>query len=211
MSEDLKVDIKLNGKIEDERRELDLEGLIALYTGVERGNHNTKQTFKYPNGEEENMVRLRQEFYARSADEVARDTLGRYIFVRQKDDEIIQARLREIGAYEGATNSSPDGIYYSPGIVFISTKFGQRLLHVSTGQGKKASCLTLRSADFNDKNIRGPGNLTKLLGINRDNQQLYDGQNVYGRKVWIGGDSVPEDIIKRRDGNSENCLGYYYF
>lgn len=210
MSNSNEVEIELNSELENERSKLDLEELIMIYMG-DKVVGSTKERFKYLNGEEKNMARLRQEFFARRADEVAQDLLGRYIFVRQKNDELIQARLREIGAYEGATNSSPEGIYYNPGIVFVSTKFGQRLLHISTGKDKKASCLTLRSADFNDERIVGPGNLTKLLGINRDNQNLYDNQNAYGRTIWVGGEVVSKEIIKRRDGNSENCLGYYYF
>ena len=220
MSNNIGVDIEFDKWLENEgneRSELDLEGLIALYIGEERSNYivATKERFKYYNGEEESMAKLRQEFYARSADEVAEDLLGRYIFVKQKDERIIQARLRKIGAYEGATNSSPEGIYYEAGIVFLSTKFGQRLLHISTGKGGKPSCLTLRDADFDIgekiERIEGPGNLTKSLGITKDNCHLYQNENIYGRKIWIMGEAVSGDIIKRRNGNSENCLGYYYF
>ena len=99
--------------------------------------------------------------------------------------------------------------------MFLSTKFGQRLLHISTGKGGKPSCLTLRDADFDIgekiERIEGPGNLTKSLGITKDNCHLYQNENIYGRKIWIMGEAVSGDIIKRRNGNSENCLGYYYF
>ncbi len=155
-------------------------------------------------------------FFARRADLVAKDLLGRYFTCQEPNKgHIIKARLRAIGAYEGFAKTSPGEMYAHQGLVFISTKYGHNLLHVSTGKAKEASCLTLIDADIEKgkmtERVHGPGNLAYKLGINSSTRDFYQFATVGEDKVWIEGESIPQDIIKRKEGNAENCLGIYYF
>ena len=162
------------------------------------------------------MNMLPQEFYARKADIVAKELLGRYLCLKSPGSvNVTRARLREIAAYEGTTKTTSEGVLYEPGILSISMKFGKRLLDISTGKENLASCVTLRSADFisgkKEQRVEGPGNLTYELGIRKNTWPYYDGRKIWGNIIWIEGESIPQDIVKRKEGNSENCLGLFRF
>ena len=161
------------------------------------------------------MTKLREEFFARGADEVAKDLLGRYLVCKLSNNQKVKLRLKEVAAYEGSTKTTSEGTKYALGLISISTKFGQRLLDIATGKPKQASCVTLRSAELELEDrieqINGPGNLTKILGITEENKDFYDGDAIYGSRLWIEGNSVDESEIKELKGNSKNCVGIYKY
>ena len=158
--------------------------------------------------------RLPLEFFARKAEAVARDLLGRVLVVERPRKCPLYARIHEASAYEGEEDSSSKGILYAPGIVGISTKFGKRLLDISTNRQNIPSCVTLIGGDIHDgagqrEFAQGPGNLTKALEIGPE----YDGLEITTPPLWIGGNSINPDIIKQRKLSNvpANCKGYFYF
>ena len=162
----------------------------------------------------EKSERLPSEFFARKARDVARDLLGRVLVVKRPRKCTLYARIHEASAYEGEEDSSSEGILYAPGIAGISTKFGKRLLDISTGRQNIPSCVTLISGDIYDgarqrEFTQGPGNLTKALEIGPE----YNGLEITTPSLWIGGNSINPDMIKQRKLSNvpANCKGYFYF
>lgn len=161
------------------------------------------------------MARLKRNFFGRGSEVVAKELLGRYWFFESPEGLLI-ARLRKIAAYRGATKTTSSGASYEAGLASISIKFGHCLLDVATGRDGEPSCITLMDIDIElgeevVEQIRGPGNLTKRLGINKENRDSYDGKSIYGQTMWIEGDPVNKSEIRRLKGNSPNCVGIYKF
>ena len=160
------------------------------------------------------MGRLERSFFEQRADAVARGILARYLAVGLPNGDVMRARLREVAAYEGATKTTSRGVMYGPGVVSISVKFGQCLLDIATGREGEPACVTLRAADFEQdgrevKEVKGPGNVCRRLGITRDSRDYWTGAQAYGDRIWIEGEEAPESEIVVVEGNSENCLGFY--
>lgn len=164
--------------------------------------------------------RVNLDFFKRHADAVAKDLLGR-VFVSEGRKNIY-LRLEEVAAFEGEAESELrqsmfsryPGIFAYPGTLAISTKFGQNLIHISTLDINKPSCINLIAGTIFDKKgykeyINGPGNLTYALKIDKS----YNGVHLNFHKIWIGGQSIEESqVIKRnKSGVPKNCKGYFYF
>jgi len=161
------------------------------------------------------MGRLTKEFFERTPVQVARDLLGRYVFCQAEGGNVIQARLREVAAYQGATKTTSPGASYAGGIVSISQKFGRYLIDIATGEEDEPSCITLRGGNLilEDKveSASGPGNLAIALGINEDNVDYFQGASIAGRRIWVEGDAVNQSEVRKLKGNSPNCKGIYKF
>lgn len=159
------------------------------------------------------MAKLSRQFYEQKAVDVAKGLLGRFLVCTMPGNKLLYARLTEIAAYEGETDSTSKGVNYAPGLISISTKFGQRILDLATGRENKPSCVTLRDADVGTgKKVHaadGPGNLTKLLGISKANKDLYDAEKIYGTTMWIEGKPAEASHIRRLKGNTPNCKGIF--
>jgi 3-methyladenine DNA glycosylase Mpg len=162
----------------------------------------------------ERKNRLSRSFFARAAEKVAKDLLGRFLAIEQPGDKTLYARLYEIAAFEGgAASSMSKGSLYSPGTLSISTKHGKKLIDIATKEICTPSCITLIAGMVGDGTntpqfIQGPGNLAKKLNINSD----YDGLPIDISYVWLAGDSAePEEIFKRKSEKiALNCKGYFY-
>lgn len=157
--------------------------------------------------------RLGRGFFARHAQDVAKDLLGRVLVIERADACTIYTRLEEIAAYEKETQSMSKGALYSPGTLAISTKFGKNIIDIATLAQGKHSCVTLRGGTVYDQRgirdvVQGPGNLSQALGITAD----YDALPLDMLHVWIGGDSVlPSRIRQRNISNTpENFQGSFY-
>lgn len=165
------------------------------------------------------MGRVGRDFFARKADIVARDLLGRTLVVTMGNLET-RARIREVGAYEGATKHTSEGALYEPGLVSVSVKYGQCLIDIATGREEKtsktASCITLRAADIllpvgAPLSVQGPGNLARQLGITPQTREVIEGLKAYGRSFGFMGEAVPSTAVEVKHGNSKNCRGFYFY
>ena len=153
-------------------------------------------------------------FFARHAEKVAKDLLGRFFVVERPDKNPLYACLYEVAAYEGgAAGSMSKGSLYAPGTLSISTKFGKRLIDIATLEICRPSCVTLISGVVGDgyhkpEFVEGPGKLAAKLGINPD----FDGLPVDIDQVWLAGESAePEEIKKRSIKKATlNCKGFFY-
>ncbi|MAG39745.1 hypothetical protein CMI41_02150 [Candidatus Pacearchaeota archaeon] len=156
------------------------------------------------------MARLTREFFARRSDVVAKELLGRTVVTRDSNGTEMRLILTEVAAYEGHTKTTSEGTQYDPGRISISTKCGgHRLIDIATAMQGVSSCVTLRAGeDPSGESIKGPGNVSKALGITRGNQNFYESASIYGDKMWIEGETHEGDT-RRRKGNSANCLGFY--
>lgn len=156
--------------------------------------------------------RLHLGFFARHAEDVARDLLGRVIVINRKNKDSLYARISEVAAFEGKEDSMYNGALYHPGLIAVSTKFGKQMIDISTLRPHAPSCVTLIAAEVlsrdNQELVKGPGNLTSALKI--DSQ--YDGLSIDSEAVWIGGESVDSSVIRKRNlsGVPANCKGYFY-
>jgi 3-methyladenine DNA glycosylase Mpg len=156
---------------------------------------------------------LGSDFFRRGSDIVAKDLLGRYLvrFFPGINTHVV-GQIREVAAYQGETDSSSEGLNESAGMITVSRKMGRNLLDIATGNDDSASCITLRAAAFyfdDIENVQGPGLLTEALQIDKD----FSGYDIGScDDLWIEGDGVSPDVIRRRNksGLPNNCLGYFY-
>jgi 3-methyladenine DNA glycosylase Mpg len=159
--------------------------------------------------------RLERKFFSRRSDIVAQDLLGRILVHERPDAATLYLLIKEASAYQGKIKSTSKGLLCAPGTIGISTKYGQRMLDIATGEIAEPSCVTLIGGQIYDGRgfrvaVNGPGKLTSSLEIDRN----YDGLivDLGVSPVWIGGESVgDEQILRRKKSNTpENCLGYFY-
>lgn len=156
------------------------------------------------------IKKLNAGFFARSPDIVAKELLGKYI-VRILNERALKGIISEVAAYQGIAGKRTSGnINSAPGVISISTKYGNRLLDISTGREGEYSCITLRAAEFEwgDKKqlVKGPGKLCKALGLDSRLNGLpaYD-----NNELWFEDAQGSLDFIAQTKNMPSNCLGYY--
>jgi 3-methyladenine DNA glycosylase Mpg len=155
------------------------------------------------------MTKLTREFFARRSDAVAQDLLGRTVVARDPEGTERRLTLTEVAAYEGKTKTTSEGTQYGPGRISISTKFGNKLIDIATAMGGVSSCVTLRAGeDAYGESVKGPGNVTKALDVRKETQDFYETASVYGNRLWVEGEAY-EGEVRKTNGNSANCLGFY--
>ena len=143
-------------------------------------------------------------FFSRTADNVAKDLLGRILVVRSPEGTVI-GRVTETGAYDGGEETdSRKGMKYIPGTLFLMGYRGSNLFNISTDRKGHPSCVEVREIEIDDRKIKGSGRVSTALGVTSDLDGL-----VLGEKVQIIGESVGPLRIRRRKGEADNCLGYY--
>jgi|TARA_Y100000310_G_scaffold159352_1_gene158917 DNA-3-methyladenine glycosylase len=163
----------------------------------------------------EYSTRIDTKFFARNSKTVAKDLLGRTLVREIPNTTTLYARIQEVAAYEGSQEDSMSKrVLSAPGTLIVSTKYGKRLLDIATSKIGKPSCITLIAATISDKRgkselVHGPGNLTKILEIDKN----YNGLPIELSPLWISGESIKEEkILKRNLSNlPKNCKGYFYF
>lgn len=117
--------------------------------------------------------RLTKQFFERSAPEVARDLLGKYL-VREVNGKMTAAMITETEAYEGledlASHASKgrtertEVMFGEPGRFYVYFIYGMySMLNVVTGKKGHPAGVLIRSTDA----VRGPGRLTRMLGVTR--------------------------------------------
>lgn len=147
-------------------------------------------------------TRLPRTFFARSPVIVAQELIGSVMVVTHPDRQV-RARIVETEAYDGANDPASHAyrgptprtqIMFGPaGHVYVYRSYGVHwCMNIVTGTPGTASAVLLRGATFAEEkgsdptNMRGPGLLTRALGVTGDD----NGQDVCrrppGRFSFIG-------------------------
>ena len=134
------------------------------------------------------MAVLPRAFYARDAETVARELLGKVLVRRVADDpadeqrSVRRARITETEAYVGehdlASHSSKgrtarnEAMFGPPGRAYVYLVYGMHhCLNVVTGKADEGQAVLLRAAeplDGWDADLRGPGRLARAFGLTRE-------------------------------------------
>jgi len=158
------------------------------------------------------IEKLTHEFFARNPQTVAKELLGGYAsyLVRVFDSgKKVRGRIVEIASYSGtAGKRTSKGIMAAPGIITVSTKYGNHLMDIATGKEGEYSCITLRAALFEWGDIKslvdGPGRLCKALQIDTGLNNL----SINNQKLWIEAEKGKYNI-EEIGKNTDNCRGIY--
>jgi len=159
----------------------------------------------------EYSAHLPREFFARRADHVAVDLLGRTIVGRELRGEgkALIGRIREVSAWEGKERTSTESLDYAPGMIGVSKKYGRTMIDIATNGHRKASCITLVGLETPEGVVQGPGSVSEYLQVGRD----FDSVPIDSPLLWIGGEPIGAERIQVRNKKDtpSNCIGYFYF
>ena len=156
-------------------------------------------------------TKVDRKFFAREAEVVARDLLGRTLVIDGKTS--FYARLTEVSPWDGSDSMAKETLY-APSTFLVLTRYAKKVLGVATEETGIPSCVTFISAAIGDRRgfreyAEGPGNLAKVLDIEKE----LDGVPIDFSPIWIGGEPVYNDRIHRRKSTKlpSGCKGYFYF
>ena len=121
---------------------------------------------------------LKQNFFNRSALEVAPELLGKFL-VRKHKGKTIVGMIREVEAYNGPFDKASHAskgrtprteiMFGPPGYFYIYLCYGFHwMLNVITGEEGYPAAILIRSVQYLEAdlpNIEGPGRVTKFFGI----------------------------------------------
>lgn len=158
---------------------------------------------------------LRREFFERSAPEVGRDLLGKWLVGKYRGREI-SAYIVEVEAYDGFKDRASHAsrgktlrnqvMFGSAGIWYVYLIYGVYwMLNVVTGPRDYPSAVLIRAVS----EIRGPGKLTKYFKINK----AFNGKQVNKRSgLWVEdrGEKVARDNIKATRRVGVEYAGQYW-
>ena len=142
-------------------------------------------------------------FYNRPADVVARDLLGKHLFVK-KEKTVLRSRIVETEAYLGeedlAAHSSKgrtkrtEVMFGKAGVAYVYLIYGMYdMFNVVTDKEGSAHAVLIRAVEpISDhlSNTNGPGKLCRALGITRKHNKL----PLYGPELWIEDAPLPKQI-----------------
>ncbi len=139
------------------------------------------------------MAYLGRSFFERAPDEVAHDLIGAHMVVRD-DDALTTVRIVETEAYGGDDDPASHAyrgrsarnaaMFGPPGHLYVYLIYGVHwCMNVVTQEEGVASAVLLRGADLIDgacahspphppASLRGPGRLSKYLGVSGDDDGL---------------------------------------
>lgn len=156
------------------------------------------------------MKILKKEFFERSADEVARDLLGKVlVFKSNLGKKEFRGRIVETEAYfdekDPASRAVSNGdlrftMKMPAGTILVYGVHNSWLLNIVTGSEGEASAVLIRALEpLNfERNCSGPGRITKVLGIEKEFHK-----NVLGVGLSI---EDSEDVSEDKIGSS-NRIG----
>lgn len=157
---------------------------------------------------------LPQSFYARPALEVARDLLGKRL-VRTGDDFQYTGTITETEAYVGPDDLAchaakgrtkrTEVMFGKPGTWYVYLIYGMYdMLNVVTDKKEHPAAVLIRGVVTKEKDLDGPGKLTRDFHINRD----YNGQKVSKQcGLWIEEANV---LVHNRDVEHTPRIGVEY-
>lgn len=147
---------------------------------------------------------LRLDFYARDAETVAKDLLGKHLFVKS-DACIKSARIVETEAYLGkedlACHASKgrtkrtEVMFGPPGHAYVYLIYGMyELFNIVTDTHGSAHAVLIRGVEPLNGLIGktdGPGKLTRTLGISRAHNKM----SLFGPELWLEEGTAP-NVVK---------------
>jgi DNA-3-methyladenine glycosylase len=134
-------------------------------------------------------VRLTREYFIRDVLEVAPEIIGKLLCVKLPDGEIGRFQITEVEAYRGSEDKAchaskgrtprTDIMYQEGGRLYIYLIYGMYwMLNVVTGEKDNPQAVLIRGLE----NLKGPGILTRSLGINRS----FHGEDlVTSERIWV--------------------------
>lgn len=133
--------------------------------------------------------RLQSNFFTRDVLEVAPELLSKILAIRTKDGITARFIITETEAYRGSEDQAchaskgrtkrTEIMYHSGGRLYVYFVYGMHwMLNIVTGPEEVPQAVLIRGL----KNIRGPGRVTKILGIDRS---FYGEDLITSRRIWI--------------------------
>ena len=134
-------------------------------------------------------MRLKREFFARDAEVVARDLLGKVLVRKFPDGKTIRGVIVETEAYIGehdlasharfGRTKRTEAMYKDPGTIYMFFTYGVHwMLNIVTSKKDDPQAVLIRGLDI----VTGPARLTKLLQLNGD---LYGRDIGDNKDLWI--------------------------
>ncbi len=154
------------------------------------------------------------DFFARPAEDVAVDLLGREL-VRQYGNKVIIAEILATGAYEGGEKVKQRiGMWYAPGTIFLMPFRGHNSLNIATREADVPSVVEIRAARFLDSMYvaETPFKLAKELHLDaRSNDTAVNLSGlVLGQHLYVRGPKSGEEVrVERSVKKAPNCIAYY--
>lgn len=145
---------------------------------------------------------LPHKFYQRSTLVVARELLGKFLIIRQKDGNVLSRMLTEVEAYDGPRDKASHAargmternkiMFEAGGIWYIYFIYGMYdMLNMVTGSAGYPAAILIRGVE----GANGPGRLTKILGITQTFNGLSSTKKT-GLYIEDRGVHIPETRIK---------------
>ena len=143
-------------------------------------------------------------FFGRNSEIVAKELVGKTLKRTYDHRTSVSGKILETGAYkDGKRTQSRTGMLYAPGTLFLMPFRGYQLFNIATDKENIPSCVEIRRIQVKDKEIEGPGAISKFLGI-----EDLDGI-VLGNELRILESAKPVSKIKKLQGSANNCLCYF--
>jgi DNA-3-methyladenine glycosylase len=133
--------------------------------------------------------KLERSFFTRDVLEVAPELLCKVLAVRSENDFVRRFIISETEAYRGSDDKAchasrgrtprTEIMYHNGGKLYVYFVYGMYwMLNVVTGRENEPQAVLIRGLE----NCKGPGRVTKLLGIDRS---FYGEDLVTSHRIWI--------------------------
>ena len=158
-------------------------------------------------------IRLQREFYLRDVLVVAPELIGKNMVVRSADGLYGRFQVTEVEAYRGSEDlachaskgrtARTEIMYHDGGRLYLYFIYGMYwMLNVVTGPENDPQAILIRGVE----NIRGPGILTRSLGIDR----TYYGEDLTtSERIWFEESGV-NPVIKTGERIGIGYAGEYW-
>jgi len=140
--------------------------------------------------------RLNKGFYTRSALEIAKELLGKYIIRRASGKKLV-GKIVETEAYVGPQDKAAHSyrgkitprnkiLYSAGGYIYIYLVYGMYWqFNITAGKKEKPECALIRAIDREGNDIsltNGPGKLCRYLELDKS---FYGEDLTKSKKVWL--------------------------
>lgn len=152
-------------------------------------------------------MKLGRDFFLQNSMDAARQLVGAYLCMRNKDGTIFRARICELElylesergchAFGGKRTVRNDAMFLPGGYTYVYLCYGMyNMLNVVLDKDGVAAAVLIRALEH--KGCEGPGKLTRFLEITKADNKI---DLCNSDKMWIEPrDSVPEIVAGKRIG-----------